>query len=643
MQTLLYTLAFAVICLASYRIGQFFSRIRLPYITGYLFAGALVGGFGLGFLPQEAAADLRFIDELSLGVIAFMAGSELFLKELRSRLHRILWTTGSILVAALVLMGVTLFFLTAFIPFAEDMGVAGRLAVALLGSTVLLALSPPSTIAVIREVRARGPFTSTSLSVTVLMDVAIIVLFAISASIAEALLTGQSFSVAFIGVLALDLFLALTLGYGLGRLLQALLHTRLPKLAKIGVILLLGWLVFELAGFVKAYSAEHLPFEIYIEPLLIALVGGFFVANFTPHREQFDTLLHDVGPAVYVAFFTLTGLALKLDVLLATLPIAMTLFFVRMGGIFLGAYAGAAVAGASPRERRLSWMAFITQAGIALGLAREVAVQFPSLGGAFATLIIAVVVLNEIFGPLFLKAALRRAGEAQTTSTAGTNQARDAVIIGIEGQSLTLAQQLREHGWSVTLADPDAEAMQPLRDDDRATDGIAVHHLPGLDDEALGALIGEHTDAVVSLLRDDEANLRVLDAARRQFGVRRLVVRPGDLAFAPRFQKLDALVVDATSALVNMLDQAVRAPQTAALMLHQGTERETVQVTVSNPDVDGLLVRDLRLPADVLLLDILRDGTSIVPHGHSLLHLRDDVTLIGTPPSLEAVQLRLGY
>ena len=52
-----------------------------------------------------------------------------------------------------------------------------------------------------------------------------------------------------------------------------------------------------------------------MEPLLIALIAGFFVTNFTAQREQFDELLHAIGPLVYVAFFTITGLSLKLDVL----------------------------------------------------------------------------------------------------------------------------------------------------------------------------------------------------------------------------------------------------------------------------------------------------------------------------------------
>ena len=638
MQTLVYTIGFLVICLASHRVGQFFSRIKLPYITGYLFAGALVASFGLGFIPSEASQRLRFIDELSLAVIAFVAGSELYLKDLRSRLQSILWTTGGILVAALVLGATAIYVLTEFIPFTQGMAPASRLAVALLGSTVLLALSPPSTIAVIKEMRARGPFTSMALGVTVLMDVVIIVLFAVSTSLASALLLGVSFSPGFVGILALDLSLALAIGYGVGKLLEVLLATRLSKLVKTMVVVAIGYGIFLLAGQVKAYSAANLPFEIYIEPLLIALVGGFLVTNFTNYRNQFDEILHDVGPAVYVAFFTLTGISLKLDILVTVLPVALVLFGVRAAGIFLGSFAGGAVGKTPARFRRISWMAFITQAGIALGLAREVAVQFPALGDAFATLIISVVVLNEIFGPLFLKAALKRAGEANVPEPSSPSEVRDVLILGIEGQSIALARQLQAHGWRIIMADTDRDQVERLVGSD-----LQAHHVPEINLPVLQSMLTRQTDAVVAMLRQDQANLRACELAYEQFGVARLVVRLQDLSLMNRFRAVGALVVDTTSALVNLLDQAVRAPQSAALMLHQDGGREVVQITLSNPEMSGVLVRDLRLPSGVLLLDIMRDGSSVVPHGNSVLRLRDEVTLLGTMESLEDVTLRLGY
>ncbi|MDX1420165.1 MAG: cation:proton antiporter, partial [Rubricoccaceae bacterium] len=311
----LLALAFAVVCLASYQIGRYASAIRLPYITGYLFAGVLVGSFGLGLIPSERAPDLRFVDELALAVIAFVAGSELSLPELRRRLRPILLSTGGILVVALTLLAGTLFVLTAALPFAQGWGVAARVATALLGATILLALSPPSTIAVIKEVRASGPFTRTALSVTVFMDVVIIVLFAVSASVASALLLDVALNLGFVGLLAAELATAVGLGLAAGQLLRGLLATRLPRLAKTAFVLVAGFGIYELARWVKMTTLAAWGTEFYIEPLLIAMIAGFVVANFTRHRDEFEAILHDVGPAVYVAFFTLTGLTLKLDLL----------------------------------------------------------------------------------------------------------------------------------------------------------------------------------------------------------------------------------------------------------------------------------------------------------------------------------------
>ncbi len=160
---------------------------------------------------------------------------------------------------------------------------------------------------------------------------------------------------------------------------------------------ILNWLPVNVYWLIE-YSHDNLPVEIHIEPLLIAMIAGFLVTNFTAQREHFDEILHDVGPIVYVAFFTLTGISLKLDILLTTLPIAVVLFLVRVFAIFVGAYLGGRFAKESSSYRKYAWLGLITQAGIALGLAREAAVEFPLLGDSFATMIIAVVVLNEIFG-----------------------------------------------------------------------------------------------------------------------------------------------------------------------------------------------------------------------------------------------------
>lgn len=88
------------------------------------------------------------------------------------------------------------------------------------------------------------------------------------------------------------------------------------------------------------------------------------------------------------------------------------------------------------------------------------------------------------------------------------------VIFGIEPQSLALVQQLQRHNWQVTLVDTDAEQVQELNGT-----AVARHHLPQLGAADLRTLITPSTDAVVTMLANDEHNQQVCEAAYEQ-GVR---------------------------------------------------------------------------------------------------------------------------
>lgn len=636
MQLLIYAVSFLLIALAAKKIGEWFSKIGLPYITGYLLTGMIAGPFVLNLMPSGSTTELRIIDELSLGIIAFVAGSELYLREIRHRIKSITWVTSSVVIVAAPLLGVALFVLTDFIPFTQGMTVSERLAVALLGGTILLALSPASTIAVIQEARAKGNFTSTILGITVTMDVVIIVLFAIVVAIASAMLTGVGFESTLLLLLLVDLGAAIILGLLIGKILDLILSTKIKKIGKIGLILAVGYVIFAFAYWLIDFSHDTLPFEIHVEPLLVAVISGFIITNFTKHREQFAELLHKVSPMVYVAFFTLTGVAIKLDILAQTWPIALALFAVRIVTIGIGSFAGGRLAGEDKSFNRYAWMGLITQAGIALGLAREVANEFPTLGDAFATMVISVVVLNEIFGPMLLKSALGRAGESRETDRT-SDEKRDVVILGIEAQSVELARQLQRSNWQVVLADTDRQHVERL-----AAEDLTELHISAINEETIGRLINDNTDAVVVMLQNGADAVRAAELAYHA-RVPRLIVRPTDLSNVATFREMGALVIDPTSAMVNLLEESVRSPQTAAVLLHQDSGREMVQITVSNPDVDGMLVRDLRLPSDVLFLDVLRKGQSVVPNGYTRLNLSDELTLLGWADSLQEATLKLGY
>lgn len=630
--------SFVVVALAAQRIGQHLVRARLPLISGFLLAGILAGPYVLDLISAEAIERLRFIDEISLAFIAFAAGSELYLKELNTRLKSIAWVTVGNAIAIPALTSTAVFLLSGLIPFMRDMPTSGRIAASLLAGAIMVARSPSSVIAIVDELRARGPFTQTALGVTMVTDVVVIILFAIDSEIADALLTSLDFSLTFIFLLLAELLLSLILGYILGKALELILSLHAGRLLKAGLILLAGYGAFVLSAFLREISHETLPFEILLEPLLICMIGSFVVTNTTRYRSEFLRILHEIGPTVYVAFFTLTGAALQLDVLAQTWLIALALFVVRLLGLVIGSFGGGLLAGEPMPHNRISWMVYVTQAGVGLGLAKEVAVEFPTWGTEFATVIISVIVMSQIIGPPFIKWAITRTGEAHPRAEAPEfDGTRDAIIFGIEDQALAVARQLEAHGWRVKATCIEPAYLKGLEGNPE----VPISAIPTISVETLRQLGLERADAIVAMLSDEE-NYRICELAYEEFGTETIVVRLNDRANLERFHKLGALIVEPSTATVSLLEHFVRSPSAASLLLGLDGEQDIIEVEVRNRALHGLALRDLRLPLDTLILSVSRNGQTLISHGYTRIEWGDHVTVVGSPESLEKVILKFG-
>ena len=244
------------------------------------------------------------------------------------------------------------------------------------------------------------------------MDAVVISLFAINSEIARSITTADfQFGFGFLGLLLLKFALSIAGGFALGKLLSAYMQWNLPQNLKFVLLLATGFGVFQLAEWLHHFSADKWGMEIHAEPLLICMIAGLLVTNYSPHHAQFSGLLEKIGMPVYLTFFTLTGASIDLAVLKQTYLVAAGLCLVRLMTVFSGSFLGSAVAGDPPKFRRIIWLGFVTQAGIGIGLAREVASQFDDWGNKLATILIAVIVINQIIGPPMFKWAVGLAGE----------------------------------------------------------------------------------------------------------------------------------------------------------------------------------------------------------------------------------------
>jgi len=626
--------AFLIVAVASAKISTYIQKIHLPLITGFLLVGIISGSFVLKMIPEDAElGNLNFINDLSLAFIAFAAGSELFLGDIRSRIKSISWITFGQIVLTFGISSFVVYSIADRIPFMESMGHATKLSVSLLMGTIFVARSPSSAIAVISEMRAKGPFTNTALGVTVIKDVLVIILFTIVFSISKSLIHESDIGFVFVIKLIFELIISFVLGYLLALFISYILTFKYEQKYKSILIVAIGYFVYLLSDLTHTFLLESLNFEFFIEPLLVCIIAGFVVSNFTDKRLEFLDIVEKISPYIYVLFFTLTGLSLSFDVLLTVWELAILLFFVRLISIMIGAFVGGSIAGDSLKFNLLGWMPFVTQAGVGLGLATIVAHEFPSWGDQFLTLVIAVIVINQLVGPPLFKWAINLVGEAHMKSKSQDgDEVRDAIIFGYEDQSVALAKQLMKANWKVKIITRII--------DTKIIDGVQIYNINNLSKEDLIALECEKAHTIISMLSDED-NYIISEIAYEHLGTKNVIVRLNERENYDKFKELGVNIVEPSSAMVNLLDHFARSPGATSILLGMEDGQDTIDIEITAEEIHGMALRNIRFPSDVIILSVHRKQGALVCHGFTRLRLGDIVTVVGSVDSLEKVIVKL--
>ena len=141
----------------------------------------------------------------------------------------------------------------------------------------------------------------------------------------------------------------------------------------------------------------------------------------------------------------------------------------------------------------------------------------------------------------------------------------------------------------------------------------------------------------------DEENYKICDIAYHYFGTPDMIVRLNERSYHEKFLAIGARVVDPSTAMVSLLDHFVRSPQAASLLLGMEPGQDSRDLEMNNPDLHGATLRDLRLPADVIILSIKRSGQMIISHGYTRLRLGDIVTFVGSINRLDEMTRTFDY
>ncbi len=629
---LIYIIGFLIVAIAANQIAKVFQKIKFPLITGFIMTGIIAGSSLLNFITPESIEKLNFLNEIALSIIAFSAGAELYLDDLRSRLNSIKWMTIGQLVITFLISSIAIYFIANRIPFMSEMDTSSKIAVSILFGTIFVARSPSSAIAVINEMRANGPFTKTVMGVTVLKDVLVIILFAISFSVAKALVNGEDMGILFLVVLLIELIISFVLGYLVGKILEIPFILNINSKIKGLIIILIGYSVYLFSHFIKMNSENWFHHEVILEPLLISIIGSFVLTNYSKHRIEFREILEVISPTIYIIFFTLIGASLSFQTLMNVFGVAVVLFFLRLFTMFLGGVFGVIAVNDPKKYTFIAWMPYLTQAGVALGLATIISEEFPVWGHEFETIVIAIIVINQLVGPPLFKWTLNYVKESHLRAKMEKLQStRDAIIFGVESQSIALAQQLKKHNWKSRLVSYDNINGGSSEFE------IINNFKPTIDN--CKNLEFDKTEAVVLML-NDEKNYELAELFYENIGTKDLIVRLNNRENFDKFHKLGALIIEPTTAMVSLLDHFVRSPNAASLLLGMDEGQDTMDVEIKNKDIHGLRIRELRLPTDIIILSIKRKGQLLMTHGYTRLRIGDEITLVGSPKSLEDIKFK---
>lgn len=388
-----------LILLFGYLGGLLAERVRLPKIVGYLLVGILLEPGVSGILPSGFISNSGVANDFALAVITFAVGGSLAYSKIKELGKSILWMTvlEAELAFVLVALGMTLV-------------VGGgsfwhRLPLALLLAALASPTDPAATLAVAEEYRAKGPVIRTVMGIAASDDALGIMNFSLATAFASALILGRNF-ITLNNTLLHPLFIIFA-SIALGAALAAALTAAAYKIRSPGalVVIVLGMLFFCYG------SARYLG----LDELLSTMVVGIGFVNFSQKSEEvFSFLSKYFEELIFIVFFVLAGAHLAFGTLAQNWLLVLVFVLLRAAGKFAGAILGANIAGATANVRKYAAFGLLPQGGIVVGLAllAKQDPHFQAFGTLLVSLIVGTTVFHELVGPLFVRFAIFRSGEA---------------------------------------------------------------------------------------------------------------------------------------------------------------------------------------------------------------------------------------
>jgi Trk K+ transport system NAD-binding subunit len=200
------------------------------------------------------------------------------------------------------------------------------------------------------------------------------------------------------------------------------------------------------------------------------------------------------------------------------------------------------------------------------------------------------------------------------------------IIVGGGRVGRALAERLEARGENIVIVENRQEIAQLVRNS-----GFTAVMGDGTDTDVLREAGADGAKTVVAATGDDDANLLVSQLADSKFDVETIIARANNPDNVEAFEDLGIQTISAPLATAWAIDNQIERPAIAKWMTELGDSGDVLEVKVTNEELVGETIRDVRpkLPEGCLIALVSRNGETTVPTADYVVERGDKLTLLG--------------
>jgi len=379
----------ALVLILGFILGRILRKLRLTEVLAYILSGIIIGQV-LNFSPPEQFNVI--ITGTTLALVAYIIGlsfSFAFLKRMGKQLVIILFV--QVFTTFIATWGFV-YLLTRNLPLSIILG------------SLAPATAPAGTIAVLRDLKAKGTLTDITMALVGLDDALVIVIYSVGVMLTKMLLGGEasiSFSFTYplweiFGGLGLGGAIGIAISYFTKKIHLSSDHIFVVSLA----VAILCWGLAEMIG---------------VSAILACMALGTAVINLNVQiGSRSNELIDNIMTPIFVLFFAAIGMAMDFSLFHLIWPLVIVYCVGRSIGKITGCSLGGVLSKSEPKIKKYLGLAMLDQAGVAIGLAflAAQALSGYELGGTIIALMATTTVVHGLFSPPLIQYAVKKAGEA---------------------------------------------------------------------------------------------------------------------------------------------------------------------------------------------------------------------------------------